>query len=244
MCCYESTAESVIPSTSDELEINQLQTIRAIVFESPGTISMLTDKQKRWANGKNSNYEPNVISYLSAPNFINTIHQHAGKIIRLSPPHIPKDFISNAVEFFSSYTESATRLYIILTAIDTSINKKINRDLLDGIVAFGILSILSRGVMSGALWTYHQHKMENLLSCFNSQTGQINNIPGKDNGKVMNSWPNFRQYQTDRLRRIGFFASPIPLPYLPFSNTGITNFFRRNTNEVIEEQIRNTRGYQ
>lgn len=82
--CYEQRTEP----------LNKLAAIiRAVVFDSPGTGPMLNQREKQWADSENVNGDKNVVSYLSAPNVVNTLHGHSGQIKRLYVPHIKGKYL-------------------------------------------------------------------------------------------------------------------------------------------------------
>lgn len=70
---------------------------RAVTFDSPGSVLSIKEAKSNIIN-RMTDFNVNtldIVTYLSAPNFINTCNQHIGRVYRIFP-HVPKaDLIKN-----------------------------------------------------------------------------------------------------------------------------------------------------
>lgn len=196
--------------------------IQAVVFDSAG--SLLKNKEEiKWANGLNRYGEPNVTSYLTAPNVVNTLHPHVGKVYRLYVHHTQGDlrFMNSLVSVLE-----ATARYVITPLImlgvyvdkewkpDVSNNKKITTACIQGLISIYICGMaikLGPGAYFNFFWFLNQHNIDNIVACFDRVSKQPKWMRGKPNGdEIKASWPSFREHNVEnRLARLGFFPIPI-----------------------------------
>lgn len=228
--------------------------VRAVVFDSPGTYPMLNDEDKVWADNENLNGEKNVVSYLSAPNIVNTLHSHAGQIRRLYIPHLKSDYLKFMNRMFWIYDIACgIGVGIFLKWIrDDEIAKKGESLNLFELGSMGVFYSLCAGIGHSILrlflfngtWLLNQHDMCNIVDCFNPRTGNPQNVMGLGfkNGAVVKSWPDFWTHNIGSkvLRAIYY-----PYPFFPLDRglvtplnrgllTGAASFF---SSKVTSENI-------
>ncbi len=245
---------------------------KAVTFDSPGCEALLERPQIEWGNGNSRCYlspwrvEPNITSYLSAPNPINTLHKHVGTKIRLHVDHRNTQGIADKTHKLlyaaSNIGDDALRISFWFKVIPHIIPQL--PEIFDGInfntFILIFFLVLALRFIRDLTWVQTQHTINNLVECFDPHTGQVkpsnDRIPG--NGKVMASWPTYREHHVlGRSQRILFFPIPaLPsnsskmLPDVPLvgkilnitsSNRGILNLLCQE--DTTENQNKNTPGY-
>jgi hypothetical protein len=164
---------------------------RAVVFDSPGAAPLLSASQTEWAKAENANGDANVVSYLSAPNLVNTLHPHVGTVIRLYVPHVRGTYLrstNNLLALCEMCIKIGTACVGVATFLDIRRNgtgpssanpeKEKNSITEASIVSLSVASLLVaasriamaplRALIFDAAWLLNQHGVANYLSCFHA----------------------------------------------------------------------------
>lgn len=196
--------------------------IEAVVYDSPGTLDLANNTQ----NYRHANYDF-ITSYHSAPNIVNTCHRHGGINNRLYVPHVEQGWTYGhaitAVSHDAFRAASAAAAFFSggLTVAATAAAVRLMT---------GVVDVTFRNWK----WLKRQHSMENMLACFNPNTG----IPMSYSS--MESWPHLPATVSSLLnRQLGRTLHSL----LPWKNDspGLHNL--TNENEMREWQVRNLPGY-
>jgi len=235
---------------------------KAVTFDSPGCKSLFERPEYAYLG-----YElarKNIVTYLSAPNTVNTLHpQVADQKFRLLIPHENNNWhkfvcISNSASrlvlyssiFSYGYTKfktqftsslpSPTEAYLVSTLAIVSIMQRIKENphlAIAGSMSAMLLTTMTSIFLPNARmetkWLFSQHDMENILACFNKETGEaeINKV------KKIIKWPTRIQHHF--LSRVFEEAKEL----LPFrSNYSI--FTLKNVNALMERKITAIPGYE
>ena len=219
---------------------SQASLIRSVVFDGPGVSpSVLSENEINWLNEKSAvSKKPNMTSYLTAPNMINTLHQHFGTVIRLYVPHrhwqggflgisdttfhsplafLESRFYLGGINGLLALYENIVRAAAGITGVIATIGEKQTGGtrLLDAawawaVVAYGlsIPAVIVRNLSFNPAWMLNQHDLGNIVQCFDSTTHQPK-VDNALNGREVSQWRGAYGNEMNHCRWPGFYSHNI-----------------------------------
>lgn len=193
---------------------------KSITFESPG-IKKALDKNNTHITEELSS---KMLTYLAAPNPINTCNGHVGRVIRLYIEHIAENSISFQTRDVLTILETIPDLFPVLfdpARLPLILSEKIFN---------AILEFLGRIPQGLANYYLNQHSIDSILRCF-SPDEQLPLLQ-----KEVCTWPSLLDYLA-WFSHTGFWGGC----FAHISNLGADNLIKANIK--IESMIDNIPGY-
>lgn len=208
--------------------------LKCVTFDSPGSKEIL-DQIDKYKNKRRD-----IITFLSAPNIINTLNNHSGKIYRIKIPHTNGNF--SLIHGVNCVSQSALRVltYASPLSLPVSIYALTKAKLTTAAVStiynsvfiggFSTISLISApsSFFKDIEWLKNQHSIDNIYYQLQKENIQI---------IEMISWPNLYWSKTEYLMNNFKFFLP-----LRKDQAGIRNLI--DEEGMREEQVKNMQGYQ
>lgn len=216
-----------------EIKIKQKRDCKAVTFDSPGCANLIPKED-------HAALRDTIISYKSAPNWINTLNPSLGKVYRLYISHGKEvDFTLMAWCILASLLRVIFYIALIAYLFNLGFGLKLffTKPAFT-LATFGfyiltqyINSLLGYWLNYQSGWLSNQHSIDSIVSLLNNDD-EVPQIRGD-----VRSWPTFWQYNATTFKQA-------LVNLLPYSDQTYNIFTMFKLDRVVEKQIENTLGYQ